>query len=167
MKILYVWDGRRELPPQRNACVSAALSLYPDAEFACITMSSSFYSAAIKVIPWDMVKAQLSAFLGVPKDAYAWHDPMCFSDWARFWFLANNPDTLYLDTDCRMKARFDFRDRPMHAGIFLLYTHAGSDGSALMRMLKARAGKRINVLNDFGDKLGWDELPPFWYHHGK
>jgi hypothetical protein len=154
------------MSPSRKACVASALSLYPDARPLCITRASSFYSPAFKVIPWDSVMGQLAAFLRVPKDAYAWTDPMCFSDWARFWFLAHNPDTLYLDTDCRLKARFDFKDRPMHAGIFLLYASAGFDGLALLRMLKARSEKRLNLLNDFGEKLGWEELPAFWYQHG-
>lgn len=166
MNLLFIWDGRRDLPPERKAAVQSALSLYPDAQAFCITKQSEFLG--MKVVPWENIKAQISAFLAIPRDPYAWLDPMTFADWARFWFLAQHPNTLYLDTDCRMKARYDFEThgRNMRAGIFLLYANVGSDGLSLLRMLKERAQHRINLLNDFGPKLGWEELPERWYQHG-
>lgn len=163
MKILYIWD-KAEIPLARQACVKGTLSLYPDAEVYCITKAKIF--PGMKVIPWEEMLGKMKAFLGLKRTPYAWHNPICFSDWARFFFLAHNPNTLYLDTDCRLKARFDFETHAgaVHAGIFLLYAHY--DGLPLLRMLKDRASQRVNLLNDFGDKLGWEALPSFWYQHG-
>jgi hypothetical protein len=162
MKILYVWDGKRDLPQARKACVHSTACLYPDAEIFCITKASEFLG--YRVISWDRLKAQMAAFLGVPKDTYAWNDPMTFADWARFYFLAMNPGTLYLDTDCRMKQRYDFQ-RPTQAGVFLLYVPPLFNGLPLLAKLKERAQKRVNLLNDFKDALGWEEIPDHWYQH--
>jgi hypothetical protein len=165
MNLLFVWDGKREIPQDRKACVQSALSLYPDAKAFCITKQSEFMG--MTVVPWENAKGQMAAFLRIPKDTYAWNDPMTFADWARFWFLAQNPNTLYLDTDCRMKARYDFEThgRDTHAGIFLLYANAANEGLSILRMLRERAEQRVNLLNDFGEKLGWEELPDHWYQH--
>lgn len=167
MRILYVWD-KPEIPDTRKACVTGTLSLYPDAEAFCITKAPKFMG--MKVIPWMEVLGKMKAFFGFQKTPYAWNNPMCFSDWARFWFLANNDNTLYLDTDCRMKARFDFETNgafvQSDGNICLLYAPKGWNGNSLLLKLKDRARERVNLLYDFRSKLDAEKLPVWWYSHG-
>lgn len=109
------------------------------------------------------------ALRGLIRPPYEWLNPMCFSDWARFWFLAGHPNTLYLDTDCRMKARFEFEHHKEfvrgEGDIHLLYAPVGFRGAHMIHMLKER--RRINLLHDFRNKLEGDVLPRHWFTHGE
>jgi hypothetical protein len=157
LKILYIWDGRDSLPESRREAIEATLELYPDAEYSCITRNKHFVSDQFSIIPWDEILFQMLNHFGLRNVPYRWLEPMTFSDWARFWHLSHTPDTLYLDTDCRMLTRYDFQaqGKAMYSpgNICLLYTPKGFDGRHFLDLMEARAKVNIGLLLDFHYKM--------------
>lgn len=107
MEVLYIWDGKNPLPERREMAIRATQGIYPEASYACITRLPEFLG--MRVIPWDEVAEEMRVFFGFKHLPYTWHDPRTFSDWARFWYLGTHGETLYLDTDARMTARYAFQ----------------------------------------------------------
>jgi len=94
LNILFIWFGLVEpLYKWRDICISQALELYPDAHFQCITTLKDFYG--MEIIDARTVISMME------KQGY-YSDIKCFqamSDEMRFWWLMNNKNTLYMDTD--------------------------------------------------------------------
>jgi len=150
MKILYIWDGLREpLPKDREECISATRAIYPNAKYACIT-KLNFFLEGFEVISWDDVLHQMVKDFNLSEVPRSWNRFMEFSDWARFWYLANNPNTMYSDTDCQMLKYFDFEKQIKFIypkkEIFLLYSPQSGMGKNSMELLKYTLSKNITGL---------------------
>lgn len=172
MKILYIWHGERHLPESRAQAIAATMNLYPDAEYFCITTLGHFFSDAFKVISWDYVMDCMLRSFDFQERPYRWNEYMCFSDWARFWYLGNHGDTLYLDTDAQMLKRYEFGgDKVIYPEreICLLYSPASEARIKLLDLLEQRAGQHVNLLIDFAGKLNpaWSTTisREFFHHH--
>lgn len=172
MHILYIWDGRYALPENRRAAIEATLSLYPEARASCITRLKHFVSDQFEIIPWDDILFQMMNHFGFRSIPYKWMDPVTFSDWARFWYLGNNGDTLYLDTDCKMLKRYafekEFKAIYSPGNICLLYAPDGFKRENFLAMLEARARQHVGILMDFAGKFGsaWaKEIPSEYFQH--
>lgn len=146
MNLLFIWAGDLEpLPAYRRAAVEATRAMYPDARALCISRWPEFLPG-FEVLPWDAVVEEMAADLDVAEVPVTWRRGyMAFSDWARFWFLAKNPDTFYLDTDARPVAPIPLGGLEKFTlpywEIFALY--APQNGAAanllpILRQLKAR-----------------------------
>jgi hypothetical protein len=116
------------------------LDLYPDANVQCITQSDQFVSDHIGIIPWNEILFTMTSIFGFRDIPFRWHDPMTFSDWARFFWLGTHPDTLYLDTDCRMLKPYPFEDDGLmiHSpgNICLMYSPLTGLAARLLWILK-------------------------------
>lgn len=172
MEIVYIWDGRNALPERRRACVQSALDLYPEATFSCITRLRHFVSPQFKVIPWDEILFQMTDYFNFKGIPYTWLDPMHFSDWARFWYLAHHPDTLYLDTDATVLKRLPLGDKALCPpnNIHTLYSPPGFDGEHFLKLMKDQSHRHVGLLLSFAHRMKpeWsDPLPEgFVDHHG-
>lgn len=96
MNILFIWSYG-PLDVWRDKCVKRAMKIYPKANFICITADSEFYGMA--TVPFEH---------WIEKYNIPMSDMMGLSDYIRFDYLSENPDTLYLDTDtyCTKKMPF-------------------------------------------------------------
>ena len=169
MDIVYCWEGLRDLPEDRAEAIASTMNLYPDANFLCITKLHHFFSDRFQVISWDSVMQEMKAHFKFKEIPYGWNGYMCFSDWARFWYLGNHGDTLYLDTDAKMLKRFEFGDKVVcpKREICLLYCPEGMGGN-LISLLDARARQHVTLLLDFAEKMdpAWSEpISREYFHH--
>jgi hypothetical protein len=165
VKILYVWDGHRDLPPERLESIEATRALYPDADFFCITKLKAFMS--FTVVPWFDLMEEMIRFLGFSSMPWRWNEWMCFSDWARFYWLGMNPNTLYLDTDARMLKRYEFGDVPVYSPRNICLLYPGNCGARFLDLLKTRP--RVNLLlNLFIPLSAWAQpMPEGHFRHAK
>jgi hypothetical protein len=151
MEILYIWNGKNELSQQRKDCMERVHNLYPECTFTCLTNSSPL--PFLFPVPWDKSLREVATFFSISEIPKQWDNFMAFSDWYRFYYLINHPDTLYLDTDCKLNVRYDFESKgnliyPENE-IFLLY--APSNGIfAKMKLLL----ERYALLKCYGTLLG-------------
>ncbi len=173
MKILFIWEGTKDLPKSRAEAIAETMNLYPEAEYYCITKMHHFFSDKFKVIPWMVVMEEMMLFFGFQTIPYEWNRYMCFSDWARFWYLGNNADTLYLDTDCRMLKRYDFANewRILYpeGNICILYSPDNAKGERLLALLDEQARKHVGLLLGFYQKMNpeWSATIPNEYFRHK
>jgi hypothetical protein len=113
MKLLYIWDGGKEVPAQRRAAVRSVVEKYPMAERWAITQDREFFGPGYRVLPWAQAVDGIQEYFGRPDDGGALSAGyQHLSDWARFCFLLQNPGTLYLDTDITLPEQFDFEAEP-------------------------------------------------------
>lgn len=125
MKILYIWDGiQQPFPEFRQANIKRCFELYPNAEYFCISKKDFFFSSDFKIIDWDSMVLEIENYFPFGK----LHGISNSSDWMRFWYLAHNPQTLYMDTDVFLNRFFDFesKTKPMFPtrDIYILYSGA-------------------------------------------
>ncbi len=171
MKILFIWEGVRDLPENRAEAIASTMNLFPEAEFLCITKFHSFFSDRFQVISWDDLMEEMRLYFGFKSIPYCWLSYMAFSDWARFYYLGHHGGTLYLDTDTRMLQRFEFGEKVVYPEreICLLYAPGNPENRQnLLRLLKNRAKKRVNLLLDLHSQMksGWAEMiPSAFYRH--
>jgi hypothetical protein len=172
VQILYIWDGRHELPNWRKACIDSTMSLYPDAEYFCISRFPTFHSDRFTMINWFEMMEQMRSHFGLKATPYRWQDPVCFSDWARFWFLGMNGDTLYLDTDAEMVKLFDFEAECKvvysPGNICLLYTPKVFQREHFLVLQEAQAKKSIGLLMGFHTRFSpsWaTAIPQEYFRH--
>lgn len=170
MNLLYIWDGRNALPESRRKAIEATLGLYPEARCFCITRLKSFVSNRFEILDWDSLLLRMADHFGFKETPYRWQDPMTFSDWARFYHLAYNPDTLYLDTDCQMLLRyaFDIENKVIHSpnNICLVYSPNNSKAMNILELLRDRkhVGTLMDLLPHFGPT--WSKpIPPEYFRH--
>lgn len=166
MRILYVWD--KDLPAWRSAYLDATEALYPDAEYLCITKES--YFRGYTVIPWDEIGEALMRTFHFKEWPYRWNHPLVFSDWARFWFLGNCWDTLYLDTDAKMLERIELGERVRYSpgDTHVLYSPPSGESRHFLTLLHAQATPVFHhtIVNRFTSD--WSEpLPRTCYFHGR
>lgn len=92
MDILFIWvTVGSPLYEWRLKCIRRAVEVYPGANFKVITTLKEFFG--FEVIDAYEVWQNLKIFnVDIT-------DPIWFSDYARLFWLARNPNTLYLDTD--------------------------------------------------------------------
>ena len=138
MKILYIWDGEyQKLPDARHENIKTCLKFYPDAQYFCISKKPSFFSRDFKIIDWDQTVSEIETYFDFGKLEGIGNS----SDWMRFWFLAHNPDTLYMDTDITLKKGFDFHEvgRLMfpEKDIYILYSGNEDHGSDIIEAMEA------------------------------
>ena len=173
MKLVWIWDGRVSLPESRRKAVESALDLYPEAEAICITRNAHFVSDRVRIIPWDEILCPMLDRFGLRAVPYRWLEPVTYSDWARFWFLAHNPDTLYLDTDATVLKRLNLADKFLYpvGNIYALYAPPRFDGENLLHLMEERAKHNIGILIDFANKFSPEWASPlplgFVEHHGR
>lgn len=175
MKILYIWEDSKLLPADRAADISATMKIYPDAEYLCITKSPEFFSSAFTVISWKKVMDEMIEYFKIRSVPYNWTKYMIFSDWARFWFLSHNGDTLYLDTDARMLKKIDFTDEKMillpSNEICVLYSPDSENKNHFLRLLKERlmGGHGLGILYHLSSSFdpAWSKRIPreYFQHH--
>jgi hypothetical protein len=158
VKIFYAWDGRNPLPESRRLAIDATMELYPDAEYACVTRLPFFHSERFKAISWDALGEEMRIFFGFDEIPYPWNSPSVFSDWARFYWLFNVEDGLYLDTDIRMLEYFDFQKSKKllfsPGNTCLLYRPVGFDMHPILEMMRTRAKIHPGMLHDFAFRFG-------------
>ena len=95
MNILFIWTGvTKPLYEWRMKCIRRALTIYPTAHFQVITTMKEFFN--MQVIEANDISNNLNDEFSI---GITLHDPICFSDYARYYWLARNPQTLYIDTD--------------------------------------------------------------------
>lgn len=149
--------------------ILATRKLYPDAEFCCITKLKEFMG--MKIIPWEEIEDLMLRFFQWNEIPYHLNHWMCFSDWARFFFLGSYPDTLYLDTDCWILKRFDFENetkvRYSYGNICLLYAPGNGSASRFIALLKEQAKRNVGLLVDFANRLPEfaEPIPQEFYSH--
>lgn len=152
MKILYIWNGKDKLNGMRNNCIEETRALYPDADYYCVTEDNEIMPFA-KKISWSKEKNKLKKFYGLKTFPKQWKNFITFSDWYRFYFLINNPNTLFLDTDCKMVKYFDFEneEKVIYAEqeICLLYAPKNNSFNAMKLTLE-----RHIELKCYGNLLG-------------
>jgi hypothetical protein len=174
MNLLFIWDGRNSLPESRAEGIKRTLDLYPEAIPYCITRNKSFVSERFQIIPWDPLLIEMADYFAFKQMPYRWHEPVTFSDWARFYWLALHGDTLYLDTDAAMVKRYAF-DREYKLvysprNICLLYAPAVFPREHLLSLLAARARQHVGILLDLVGKFRpeWSKPIPseFFQHRG-
>ena len=92
MNIVFIWDGfQAPLYEMRTRCVRRAMDIYSEAKFTCITTLKEFFLINI-INTYDYYEKIKHYDIDVNKY-------MNFSDYARFHYLSEHEDTLYLDTD--------------------------------------------------------------------
>ena len=171
MDVLYIWD-EKPLPESRERCIRATMEIYPEARYFCITRADSFLG--FSVIPWDEIQREMVSHFGFKRTPYAWLDHRTFADWARFWYLGTHEDTLYLDTDATMTARYPFEgeDRMIYSpgNICLLYVPKGFRRERFLSMQERQAkihpGQLLRFYTQF--ESAWAKPMPkgFFHHHG-
>lgn len=110
MNILHIWEGKNEMEKERVDAIAKTHVLYPDSKFLFMTKGTSIFDYQI-ILNWEKEKRKMLKFYGLSSLPKEWESYMPFSDWFRFYFLINNPGTLFLDTDCWMNNRFDFENQ--------------------------------------------------------
>jgi hypothetical protein len=172
MRILYIWDGRHDLPAWRKAYIDSTMNLYPDAEYFCISTFPTFHSDRFTVLNGSEMMDEMKNHFGFKSTPYRWQDPICFSDWARFWFLGMHGDTLYLDTDAEMLRVFNFEaeNKMIYSpgNICLLYTPKGFLREHFLALEESQAKKSIGLLMGLHLKFNpsWaTPIPPEYFRH--
>lgn len=148
------------------------MDLYPEADYFCITRLKHFISDQFQVILWEDVLFQMLNHFGFREVPYQWMDPVTFSDWARFWWLGEHEETLYLDTDCKMLQRYSFEKEPQviysPGNICLLYSPQGFKREHFLALMEERAKHHVGLLLDFAGKFGpaWSKpIPKEYFQH--
>jgi len=101
MIILFIWDGlRTRISDYRLKCISRAKEVYPNAEFKCITKTTEWCPYEFDFITWSEMEKKIKDKWNVTIES-----PIAFSDYARFAYLSENKNTLFLDTDVYCKER--------------------------------------------------------------
>lgn len=154
MNLLYIWDGFNPLPESRRKAIEATTALYPEAKRLCITRQKAFLPG-FEIVPWDNLRDSMTRHFGFRSPPYAWNNPVTFSDWARFFWLATHGDTLYLDTDAKMLKLYAFGPEMVYSkgNICLLYVPKDFDGARFLSMLGRRAKLHVGILMDFAYKF--------------
>lgn len=161
MKVLCIWEGVRSLPQERANNIRIALDRYPDGEFHCISRSKSFFCSEFKVIDWEDTVSEIEGFFCL-KDVGKFISYIYFSDWARFLFLAQNPDTLYMDTDVKLLKKYDFDKeekflKPKNE-ICILYAPKNGAASNMVPILRKKLERRpvYRMLYNIGRRMDGD-----------
>lgn len=172
MQILYIWDGRHELPAWRKARIDSTMSFYPDAEYVCISQFPTFHSSRFHMVNWFDVMDQMKAHFNLKEIPFRWRDPVCFSDWARFWWLGIYGNTLYLDTDAKMVRYYDFEaeTKVIHSpdNICLLYSPKGFARGHFLKLQEAQAKRYMGILMGIHTRFSpeWSKpIPPDYFEH--
>lgn len=138
MNILHIWKGDREISRDRISTIEQVHELYPDANFLLLTNGNPLLPYQ-KIINWEEEKERMIKFYNLSFFPTQWNEYMAFSDWYRFYYLINNPNTLFLDTDCRMLKHFDFEkeDKIIYTynEICLLYSPSNNSFGNLKKIL--------------------------------
>lgn len=95
MTILFIWDGvTKPLYEWRIKCIRRTMQIYPEAKFQVITTLKEFFGMEIINANEILDKLNDEFCLNLSLS-----NPIGFSDYARYYWLAKNSRTLYLDTD--------------------------------------------------------------------
>lgn len=131
MDILFIWYGKLEpIYGWRDTCIRRALELYPEANFKCITTLKEFYG--MELIDANALCEEMEAE-GYYSDM---ENFMVLSDEMRFWWLARNKNTLYMDTDTFCIKPFEPCPLPRKSGIEALWN--GEDLEPFAEILTKR-----------------------------
>jgi hypothetical protein len=169
--ILYIWDGK-PLPESRERCIRATMGIYPEARYFCITRAGSFLG--FSVISWEGIQKEMADYFGFKQIPYAWLDNRTFADWARFWYLGTHGETLYLDTDATMTARYPFENEYKvvysPGNICLLYSPKGFKRENFLALQEKQArihpGQLMGFHKQFNDVWAKPIPEGFFHHHG-
>jgi hypothetical protein len=170
--ILYIWNGKNELPDNRIICIENTHNVYPDCTYHCLTNKTPL--PFLEPISWDDEMLKVASFFAIDNIPKQWEDFMTFSDWYRFYHLINHPNTLYLDTDCKINKMYDFESRgkliyPQNE-IFLLYSPINGSFAKIKPLLDHYAstgyhGKLLGVNLYFRNKDFTEILDKSIYEH--
>lgn len=97
MDILFIWKDHHILSKERLACIESANMMYPNSKLMVITNIQKVFPDYMEIIKLETVRDILINEYNVNPDRL--RDYYGFSDYARFWYLSNHINTLYLDTD--------------------------------------------------------------------
>ena len=160
--VLFIWIGNNTpLYEWRTKCIRRAMEVYPDFNFKVITGLKSFFGfETIKLEPiFEAIKEY-----NVRPISDGHH--MNFSDYARYYWLSNHPNTLYLDTDTWCIKRM-----PIIPGLGNMEYEAiwnGEDLESIKRVLGQHNNKEIllhtsRLLSQIGTNLSeYFEHKPLW-----
>jgi hypothetical protein len=133
MNILFIWTGvTRPLYEWRIKCIRRALEVYPDANFKVITTLNEFFG--MEVIDAREILDKLNEY-----DVDI-QDPIFFSDYARYYWLARNPRTLYIDTDALCTTPIPEANDIGHDDYWAIWN--GDDLNGIQEVLNQHGGQR-------------------------
>jgi len=158
MDILFIWFGKVEpLYAWRDACIRRAFELYPEANFKCITTLKDFYG--MEIIDAEEVAAKMKS-----EGYYSDIDNfIALSDEMRFWWLARNKNTLYLDTDIYCVDKFNTDNTPKKSCIEALWN--GDNYLPFIKILETRAKGELFI--DIEEKLDIEDMSECFEHKAK
>ena len=94
------WESHKLIIPYLMRCIQRATEVYPDAQFVAITNKPEVFPECFRFITCAEDKEELLDVYDTKDDRDRINRHyIFFSDYARMHYLANNPDTLYIDTD--------------------------------------------------------------------
>lgn len=154
MKILFTWKTHKRIDKARLACIKRAREIYPDAKFVFITDDRSFVEEGDEVLPVRRVtKILVNDFKVMPARLRSY---LGFTDYAKFWYLSQNENTMYLDTDVYCLKKLPKIKKGVGAGIpeaiSVLYNHDNPD---LFKALFFRRNNTSNLVG-LGDHMDYD-----------
>jgi hypothetical protein len=137
MNILFIWTGvTKPLYEWRIRCIRQAMKIYPEAKFQVITTLKEFFG--MQIIDANEILDKLNDEFSIGINLT---DPICFSDYARYYWLARNPKTLYIDTDAFCTLPIPETMEIGHDDYWAIWN--GTDLNGISNILAQHAGKRI------------------------
>jgi hypothetical protein len=172
LKVLYIWFGENPLPIERQNAIAETMAIYPNAEYICITKQKTFIDPKFKCIDPQEIIEQMLTYFGLVEIPERWKTYLIFSEWARYFYIAQNPGTLYLDTDCRMLKQYDFENEKKvlnpHNEIYLIYSTQSGIAKEILPIMKEQVKKVIASTILFAHLMNplWGaEMPPEYFKH--
>lgn len=159
MNIIYLWFGLAgPLNVWQKMCIDRAKEIYPEANFQCITTLKEFHG--MEIISAEKVLSDMHK-LGLYGDLTS---HMSTSDEMRFYWLMNNENTLYLDSDTYCTKKYDFTEKASKMKIEALWS--GKEPKPFKDILETRIKGQLfiklhNKVNA-EDMTGYFEHKPLW-----
>lgn len=135
MTILFIWLGiTGEFDLWRKMCIFRAKKLYPEAKVKIISSSKKLFD--FDIIDAHEIKEKLKENNWFCK----FEDYILFSDYARFYWLMNYKNTLYLDTDTWCKRRYEYTNKVGNLGIEAIWN--GNSTNFIKNVFNQRVNNR-------------------------
>jgi hypothetical protein len=147
LTVLHIWVKGR-LTDFNLMCMKRAKEIYPDADFV-------FFSDRLAPFPW--MNRVTANYLNI-------NSPQMYSDYARLFYLSNQPHTLYIDCDVYCLKPIPLDDFGS-AGIWAIYNHDKMD--AIKSILKNRNGQNMNAWYGKDLALTGGDLSKYFIHREK
>ena len=134
MNVLFIWNSTiSPLYEWRCKCIRRALEVYSDAKFKVITQLTEFFG--IEIVPLYEVARHMQKY------NIQLSRPVMFADYARLFWLARNPDTLYIDTDAFCIKPIPQSPTIRYADYWAIWN--GNDLKGIQEILDQHGGKEM------------------------